>query len=69
MIKEWLITDCNNVVPDDGLRFLYKKQHEQQKHETKVIIRRAAAAPTMIPMYIVKLKYNRKDKFREMTER
>lgn len=41
---------------EDGWRFLYRKQHEQQKHETKVIINRAAAAPTTIPMYTVKLQ-------------
>ena len=37
---------------------MYRKQHEQQKHETKVIINRAAAAPTTIPMYTVKLQKN-----------
>ena len=51
--------ECLSIVLlEDGWRFLYRKQHEQQKHETKVIINRAAAAPTTIPMYTVKLQKN-----------
>ena len=40
---------------------MYKKQHEQQKHETRVIINRAAAAPSTIPTYTVKLKLEEKN--------
>ena len=43
---------------------MYKKQHEQQKQETIVIINKAAAAPNTIPMYTVKLKRTRTTKVR-----
>ena len=52
----WFIECLSNVLLEDGWRFLYRKQHEQQKHETKVIINRAAKAPTIIPTYTVKLQ-------------
>ena len=40
----------------EGFRFLYKRQHEQQKQETKVIIIIAADAPTKTPIKTVKLE-------------
>jgi response regulator of citrate/malate metabolism len=47
---------CNRYIEaEDGLRFLYKRQQEQQKQETRVRIIIAAAAPTIIPIKTVKL--------------
>ena len=40
----------------EGFLFLYNKQQEQQKHETKVMIIMAADAPTSTPIKTVKLK-------------
>ena len=40
----------------EGFLFLYNKQQEQQKQETKVIIIMAAEAPTNTPIKTVKLK-------------
>ena len=40
----------------EGFLFLYSKQHEQQKQETKVMIIIAADAPTKIPIKTVKLE-------------
>ena len=40
----------------EGFLFLYNKQQEQQKQDTKVIIIIAADAPTNTPIKTVKLK-------------
>ena len=43
----------------EGFLFLYNKQQEQQKQDTKVIIMIAADAPTNTPIKTVKLKWKK----------
>ena len=57
LCKELHFKDNRKVhLHDEGFLFLYNRQHEQQKHDTKVIIIIAADAPTNTPIKTVKLE-------------